>query len=48
MGSVPLISAFVQMPSEFYNPEIPLANSLGAVAADLEDLPAMFMGCLKI
>jgi hypothetical protein len=42
MSSVPLVSAFVQLPEQGYNPEKPLAESLGEVAANLEDLPVMF------
>lgn len=43
MSEVPLVSAFVQQPTQAYNPEKPLAESLGDVAADLEGLPAMFI-----
>jgi hypothetical protein len=43
MGSVPIVSAFIQQPSQAYNPETPLAESLGDVAADLEGLPEMFI-----
>jgi hypothetical protein len=43
MGSVPLISAFVQQPSQAYDPDKPLAESLGEVAANLEDLPEVFV-----
>jgi uncharacterized protein YukE len=43
MGSVPLVSAFVQQPTQTYDPEKPLAESLGEVAANLEDLPAMLI-----
>lgn len=42
MGSVPLISGFVEVPAEAYNPEKPMAESLGEVAENLESLPAMF------
>jgi methyl-accepting chemotaxis protein len=42
MGSVPLVSAFVQQPAQSYDPEKPLAESLGEVAENLESLPAMF------
>ncbi len=41
MSDVPLISSFVQVPTEEYNPEKPLAESLGEVASNLETLPAM-------
>jgi hypothetical protein len=43
MSSVPLVSGFVQKPAQTYNPDTPLAESLGAVAAELEELPAMFV-----
>ena len=43
MSGVPLVSAFVQQPTQAYNPEKPLAESLGEVAAELESLPAMFV-----
>jgi hypothetical protein len=43
MSGVPLVSAFVQQPTQTYNPEKPLAESLGEVAAELESLPAMFI-----
>jgi hypothetical protein len=42
MSTVPLVSAFVEQPAQPYNPEKPLAESLGEVAAELEALPAMF------
>lgn len=47
MGSVPLLSAFVQQPAQAYNPEKPLAESLDEVAAQLEKLPAMFVSMSK-
>jgi hypothetical protein len=43
MGGVPLVSAFVQVPTQAYNPEVPLDESLGQVAAELESLPPMFI-----
>ena len=43
MGGVPIVSAFIQQPSQAYNPDTPLAESLGDVAADLEGLPEMFI-----
>jgi hypothetical protein len=43
MSGVPLVSAFVQVPTEAYNPEVPLDESLGQVAAELESLPPMFV-----
>jgi uncharacterized protein YoxC len=42
MGAVPLVSAFVEQPAQPYDPEKPLAESLGEVAANMEELPAMF------
>lgn len=41
MSDVPLLSSFVQVPTEAYDPETPLAESLGQVASNLETLPAM-------
>jgi hypothetical protein len=43
MGAVPLLSGFVEVPTEFYNPEVPLDQSLGEVAENLENLPEMFI-----
>jgi hypothetical protein len=43
MGAVPLLSSFVEVPEEFYNPEVPLDQSLGEVAENLENLPEMFI-----
>ncbi len=42
MGSVPLIGGFVEQPTTPYNPEVPLAQSLGDLATQFESLPAMF------
>jgi uncharacterized phage infection (PIP) family protein YhgE len=42
LGSAPLVGSFVQLPAEPYNPEKPLADSLGEVASNLEGLPEMF------
>jgi hypothetical protein len=44
MSGVPLLSAFVQQPVQAYDPEVPLADSLGELATSLEDLPDMFVG----
>ena len=38
----PLLSSFIQLPEQPYNPEVPLADSLGALAANLESLPDQF------
>jgi hypothetical protein len=43
MGAVPLLSGFIEVPEEFYNPEVPLDQSLGEVAENLESLPQMFI-----
>lgn len=43
MGSVPLVSAYVVQPTQSYDPEKPLAESLGEVASELEELPDMFI-----
>ena len=42
MSSVPLVSGFVELPEETYDPDQPLAESLGEVAENLEGLPEMF------
>lgn len=42
MSGVPLLSAFVDTPEESYNPDVPLADSLGNLASSLEDLPDLF------
>ena len=43
MSAVPIVSRYVEQPAQAYNPQKPLADSLGEVAANLEDLPAMFI-----
>lgn len=43
LSAVPLMGSFVETPTEAYNPEVPLADSLGALAKDLEGLPDTFM-----
>lgn len=43
MGAVPLISGFIEAPAQTYNPEKPMAESLGEVAQNLESLPPMFV-----
>jgi hypothetical protein len=42
LSGVPMFGAFVEGPTETYNPEKPLAVSLGEVATNLEGLPPMF------
>lgn len=42
LSTAPLVGAFVEKPVQTYNPEKPLADSLGEVASNLEDLPDMF------
>lgn len=42
LSAMPLVSAFVVQPTQTYNPEKPLAESLGEVATNLEGLPSMF------
>ena len=42
MSAVPLVGGLVEQPAEAYNPEVPLADSLGALATNLESLPATF------
>ena len=42
LSAAPLVGAYVEKPKQAYNPEKPLAESLGDLATNLEDLPAMF------
>ena len=42
LSAVPGVGLFVETPTEAYNPEVPLADSLGALAKDLEGLPDTF------
>jgi len=42
ISAAPLIGALVQLPEETYNPEKPLADSLGDIASNLKDLPETF------
>ncbi len=42
LSGVPLIGSFVEAPTETYNPEKSLADSLGDVATNLSDLPGTF------
>ncbi|MEM5773426.1 MAG: hypothetical protein AAGU05_00385 [Anaerolineaceae bacterium] len=41
LSATPLLGSFIQ-PSETYNPEVPLAESLGQLATELDNLPATF------
>ncbi len=43
MSSVPLVGSFVEKPTQAYNPDVPLAESLGEIAVQLEALPDMFV-----
>ena len=43
MSSVPLVGAFIEQPTQAYNPEVPLSESLGEIAVQLRDLPDMFV-----
>ncbi len=42
MSATPLLSSLVEQPKQTYNPEVPLADSLGELATTLESLPATF------
>ena len=42
VSGVPLLGAVVEQPEETYNPEKTMADSLGDLAASLEDLPGLF------
>lgn len=43
LGATPLVGAFVEQPAQTYNPEKPLADSLGELASNLEGLPDTFI-----
>jgi len=42
LSGVPLLGAVLEQPAQAYNPEQPLADSLGDLASSLEDLPELF------
>jgi hypothetical protein len=42
LSAMPQMGAFVETPTKAYNPEVPLADSLGDIAAELESLPGIF------
>ncbi len=42
LSGAPLIGGFIEEPDQPYDPEKPLADSLGELAANLEGLPEMF------
>jgi hypothetical protein len=44
LSAAPLVGDLVELPEEPYNPEKPLADSLGELAANLEGLPDTFVG----
>lgn len=43
MSAVPLVGAFIEQPAQSYDPEVPLSESLGEIAVQLESLPDMFV-----
>ncbi|MBN1318732.1 MAG: hypothetical protein JXA42_24840 [Anaerolineales bacterium] len=43
LSAAPLVGDLIELPEESYNPEKPLAESLGELAANLEDLPDSFV-----
>ena len=43
LSATPLLGDFLEQPGESYNPEKPLADSLGEVASNLEGLPDTFV-----
>jgi hypothetical protein len=43
LSSTPLLGAMVEQPTQAYNPEVPLADSLGELASTLGDLPDTFV-----
>ena len=44
LSATPLLSSLVPPPEEAYNPEKPMADSLGELASSLEGLPDTFIG----
>lgn len=42
LSAAPLLGALVEQPEQSYNPQVPLADSLGELATTLEGLPATF------
>ncbi len=42
LGTMPLISSFVPASQQSYNPEKPLAESLGELRTSIEDMPTTF------
>ena len=42
LEATPLLGSLVEVPEQSYNPEVPLAETLGDLATTLEDLPARF------
>jgi hypothetical protein len=42
LSATPLIGAMVESPTDAYNPDKPLADTLGELAVSLEDLPVTF------
>lgn len=43
LSATPILGALVEQPAQVYDPEVPLADSLGELAATLEDLPDTFI-----
>lgn len=43
LSGVPLVGSFVEQPSQPYNPDVALADSLGELAVNLNGLPPMFV-----
>jgi hypothetical protein len=43
LAEAPLVGGFLQQSGEAYNPDKPLADSLGAVAGSLQELPGTFV-----
>jgi hypothetical protein len=42
LSATPFLGAFVEQPDQPYDPEVPLADSLGELATNLESLPGTF------
>jgi hypothetical protein len=42
LSGIPLLGGLIDQPAQAYNPEVPLADSLGELVTDLEGLPDLF------
>jgi hypothetical protein len=47
MGSTPILKAFISAPTQKYDPDIPLADSLGEISSSIKDIPDTFRDLSK-